>query len=70
MLAFRILVTFAALAAAQTTPYGFGKRGATWAVLVESQGRDCNGGTASSEEQHELKGTKLELVHTLDAVAH
>jgi len=40
MLAFRILVTFAALAA-------------------------CD-----KSSSHELKGTKLELVHTLDAVTH
>ena len=51
----------------------FGKRpGARWAVLVVTEGKDCNGGTASSEEQHAyvLKGTKLELVHTLRAIAH
>lgn len=47
-------------------------KGATWAVLVMSDGRDCNGGTASSEEQHTyaLEGTKLELVHAVRATAH
>jgi hypothetical protein len=51
---------------------GFARRGANLAVLVKSMGRDCNGGTASSEEQHayELKGTSLEIFHTLGAVAH
>jgi hypothetical protein len=50
----------------------FGKRGANLAILIETRGRDCNGGTASSEEQHayELQGTTLELFHALNAVAH
>ncbi len=50
----------------------FAKRAASFAVLVVTDGRDCNGGTASSEEQHvyELRGSKLELVDTLNAVRH
>lgn len=50
----------------------FGRRGANLAILVETHGRDCNGGTAASEEQHayELKGDALELFHSLSATAH
>ena len=50
----------------------FGRHGANLAILVETLGRDCNGGTASSEEQHayELVGDKLELFHSLGAIAH
>lgn len=50
----------------------FGRHGANLAILVETMGRDCNGGTASSEEQHayELVGNKLELFHTIGAIAH
>jgi hypothetical protein len=50
----------------------FAKRGPSWAVRVHSDGRDCNGGTASSEEEHEyeLSGTTLKLVHTFGATAH
>jgi hypothetical protein len=51
---------------------GFAKHGATWAVRVHSEGRDCNGGTASSEEEieYELHGTKLDVVHSLTATMH
>jgi hypothetical protein len=50
----------------------FGRRGANLAILVKTHGRDCNGGTASSEEQiaYELKGTTLEIFHVLAATAH
>jgi hypothetical protein len=50
----------------------FGRRGANLAILVETLGRDCDGGTASSEEQHayEVKGAALDLFHTLNATAH
>jgi len=50
----------------------FGRHGVNLAILVETLGRDCNGGTASSEEQHayEVKGAALELFHTLNATAH
>ena len=51
---------------------GFARRGANLAILVKTMGRDCNGGTASSEEQHayELKGTTLTVFHVLGAIAH
>ena len=54
------------------TGVSFAKRPTGWAVLIETEGRDCNGGTAASEEQHvyELRGTTLELAHTVRAVAH
>ena len=50
----------------------FGRRGANLAILVETEGKDCDGGTASSEEQHayEVKGAALELFHTVNAIAH
>lgn len=51
---------------------GFGRHGANLAILVQTMGRNCDGGTASTEEQHayEVKGSALELYHSLSAAAH
>ncbi len=50
----------------------FQKRGSTWRMLVPSDGRNCDGGTAAmeAEDVYELTGTKLVLVHHLGAVHH
>lgn len=50
----------------------FQKRGTTWALLVTTEGENCQGGTARTSEEHvyELRGDKLVLVHKLDAAYH
>jgi hypothetical protein len=50
----------------------FSRRGPKLAILVETLGRDCNGGTAASEEQHAymLEGTTLDVFHSIGAIAH
>lgn len=50
----------------------FQRRAKTWAMLVVSNGRNCDGGTASSEEQvvYELDGTTLKAVHSMGASFH
>jgi hypothetical protein len=54
------------------TSVGFARRPKTWAMRVVTLGRNCDGGTASTEEQqvYELEGTALRSVHTMGAAFH
>jgi hypothetical protein len=51
---------------------GFAKQDADWTMLVKTEGKDCNGGTASSEEQmvYKRSGDRLEVVHAVGASFH
>jgi hypothetical protein len=52
--------------------FGFAKRKQGWAMLVKSGGRNCQGGTANTSEEHvyELSGATLTLAHQLDYASH
>jgi hypothetical protein len=51
---------------------GFARADSDWKMLVKTEGRDCNGGTASSEEQivYKRAGDKLEQIHAVGAAFH
>lgn len=54
------------------TQVGFARAGDALRIRVDGEGRDCNGGTASSAETsiYELKADTLTLIDTLDAAYH